>query len=100
MGGGASRRRRSHFGGAPAAAVKLLTEFPEAAPSSRALPWLSRAVAVATLVMISLGALVTSRDAGLSIPDGVSNHGTVLPAEQLRSGYVTPEGRVYKGEEV
>lgn len=58
------------------------------------------AAVVATLVMISLGGLVTSRDAGLSIPDGVSNHGALFPLEQVRDGYVNPEGRQYKGGEV
>jgi cytochrome c oxidase assembly protein subunit 15 len=50
--------------------------------------------------MIGLGAFVTSRDAGLSIPDPVTNHGEIVPAEQIREGYVTPAGRAYSGGDV
>jgi cytochrome c oxidase assembly protein subunit 15 len=57
-------------------------------------------VAVVAFVMISIGATVTSRDAGLSIPDGVTNHGGLVPVEQLRSGYVADSGRRYSGADV
>jgi heme A synthase len=77
-----------------------LTQDGSTNPAPPVLRALALAAAAGTLVMIALGALVTSLDAGLSIPDGVSNHGAVVPAEQLRSGYVTPEGREYSGGEV
>jgi heme A synthase len=54
----------------------------------------------ATFLMIGLGAFVTSRDAGLSIPDPVTNHGEIVPSEQIRDGYVTPAGRAYSGGDV
>lgn len=73
---------------------------PAPSSSSSALRWLSLWVVLLTVVMISMGALVTSRDAGLSIPDGVTNHGQVIPAEQLRDGYVDSTGRRYSGADV
>ncbi|MBL8693963.1 MAG: COX15/CtaA family protein [Planctomycetes bacterium] len=73
---------------------------PETASRNSLLRWLSLWVVLLTVVMISMGALVTSRDAGLSIPDGVTNHGQVIPSEQLRDGYVDSTGRRYSGADV
>lgn len=51
-------------------------------------------------MMLCVGATVTSRDAGLSIPDPVSNHGSVIPMEQLQNGYESASGRRYSGGDV
>ncbi|MBI3819894.1 MAG: COX15/CtaA family protein [Planctomycetes bacterium] len=57
-------------------------------------------VAAVAFLMISVGATVTSRDAGLSIPDPVTNHGGIVPIQQLQNGYETAAGRNYSGGDV
>jgi heme A synthase len=66
----------------------------------RALHRFAAVTAAVTLLMVVAGAWVTSRDAGLSIPDPVTNHGGILPAEQLADGYRDPSGRLYSGGDV
>lgn len=70
------------------------------APRSKGLHRFAVFVAFVAFAMISIGAVVTSRDAGLSIPDAVTNHGGVLPIEQIKNGYEAVDGRKYSGGDV
>ncbi|MFN0206867.1 MAG: COX15/CtaA family protein [Planctomycetota bacterium] len=71
-----------------------------AAASKRNLHGLAIVAWCVAFLMITIGATVTSRDAGLSIPDAVTNHGGVFPADQIRGGYTDPAGRQYSGGDV
>ncbi|HKE00425.1 MAG TPA: COX15/CtaA family protein [Planctomycetota bacterium] len=61
---------------------------------------LSLSAVVLTLVMIALGALVTSRDAGLSIPDWPLAFDEAVPEKQLAADHVVVRGREYSRGDV
>ncbi len=91
-----------HPDSAPAASPSERDETPPPhGGSPRTVFVLAVLVTLVAVVMITLGAVVTSRDAGLSIPDGVSNHGAVVPSAQLESGWSDPAtGRAYSAADV
>lgn len=54
------------------------------APVSRALHWYARLVVLAVFLLIFVGAMVTSRGAGLSVPDWPLSFGSLNPPQYLQ----------------